>query len=1097
MRLAFITLLVLVLPIHAEDLGLKVPPGFRVTLWADHNLANDIFTMALDEKGRVVVSGPGYIRRLEDTKGEGRADKATDIAETKTGAMGLLHAYDRIEQQFDLFTAADGRIRGFSRRDDTVPYVSYRLNALDSYPFSEHGGHALKVGPDGAMYSIAGNDAKLSQLKTTRDSPVRAAEGGGILRFSEPIRFEPTIFAHGFRNPYDFDFTAYGDIITWDSDTERDDGLPWYSPTRVYHVMPGAHHGWRLPGYMRSLARPDYYTDTVEVLADMGRGSPTGVCCYRHTQFPAHYRGGVFLCDWTFGRIYYMPLIPEGSSYKKIKPELFLEATGTNGFAPTAIRVGPDGSLFVSIGGRGTRGVVYRIEYLVNGEHPVIPKAEPESELDQVLDAPQPLEAWSMAKWLQLAEKLDESALERIALDELAPDMRRIRAIDIWMTRTSYWYGIDALGRSKSETVRARVASSLISTSGAGSLTLLWSLARDDSPRVRVNALLSIASRLIANANSIIDQRALLGNLAHPDHRVRLAAAHLLALLPEREEMRIERQILLSESPRAVVSMVVTHTLPGHTFSRQTREYLNDAIHAFERAKSSADRVDAIRAIVLTLGDWNLSAPKVELFSAYSLPPSSKADAAYIRLVVHSFIGKLLEHFPSTDPHENTEISRLVAMLEVDDPEAFRKVLSQITEVSHPTQDFHYLTVLSRLSGRRNLNQKRDIADALVALDKKLAKRNVQVKQNWPARFSELVGELLSANPELQEMLATHPDLTRPGNILIAVKLTGDNRKQAATRFLATVRDNAEFPLSADLIDLLAKLPADDVLPVIRTRWSDRSARELLVKYLAEKPIPADRGKFLEILEVASGESLNAALSGLEKLPRDQSPANLVPLFARLRQSLSDPKEASIRKRLVALINRQAGQMFSVTETKTDSPTLAAAYGPLFTWFEREHSELAKKLTTAGEDEEAIRKLFPSVKWQAGDVERGRKVYRDRGCQTCHGGTTRIGPDLASVSKRFSREDLLTAIVNPSRDVAPAYRVTNIETKDGKRISGIIIYESTETLLLQTGAAETKRIAGGDIESRTPSAKSLMPDGLLKGIKSEELADLFAFLASQ
>ena len=77
------------LPLHGEDLGLKVPPGFRVTLWADHTLANDIFTMALDEKGRVVVSGPGYIRRLEDTDGDGKADKAINIAETKTGAMGL------------------------------------------------------------------------------------------------------------------------------------------------------------------------------------------------------------------------------------------------------------------------------------------------------------------------------------------------------------------------------------------------------------------------------------------------------------------------------------------------------------------------------------------------------------------------------------------------------------------------------------------------------------------------------------------------------------------------------------------------------------------------------------------------------------------------------------------------------------------------------------------------------------------------------------------------------------------------------------------------------------------------------------------------
>src|SRR5262249_3394707 len=155
---------------------------------------------------------------------------------------------------------------------------------------------------------------------------------------------------------------------------------------------------------------------------------------------------------------------------------------------------------------------------------------------------------------------------------------------------------------------------------------------------------------------------------------------------------------------------------------------------------------------------------------------------------------------------------------------------------------------------------------------------------------------------------------------------------------------------------------------------------------------------------------------------------------ARLRQSFSDPKEAAVRKRFVGLINRQAGQMLIVTETKTDSATLAAAYRPLFEWFEKTHPELAKKLTTAGEDEAAIRKLLPNVKWEAGAIDRGRKISHDRGCQACHSATTRIGPDLAGVGKRLSRDDLLTAIVNPSRDVAPAYRVTNIDTKDGKRI---------------------------------------------------------------
>ncbi len=118
MRLVPLILLFITLPLHADDLGLKVPPGFRVTLWADHTLANDIFTMALDDKGRVVVSGPGYIRRLEDTNGDGKADKATDIAETKTGAMGLLFNFETEISPADFYAVADGRIRRFSAMHD-------------------------------------------------------------------------------------------------------------------------------------------------------------------------------------------------------------------------------------------------------------------------------------------------------------------------------------------------------------------------------------------------------------------------------------------------------------------------------------------------------------------------------------------------------------------------------------------------------------------------------------------------------------------------------------------------------------------------------------------------------------------------------------------------------------------------------------------------------------------------------------------------------------------------------------------------------------------------------------------------------------------
>ena len=51
------------------------------------SLAHDIFAMTIDSFGRVVVSGPGYVRILEDQDGDGRAERAIDFADgPKSGA---------------------------------------------------------------------------------------------------------------------------------------------------------------------------------------------------------------------------------------------------------------------------------------------------------------------------------------------------------------------------------------------------------------------------------------------------------------------------------------------------------------------------------------------------------------------------------------------------------------------------------------------------------------------------------------------------------------------------------------------------------------------------------------------------------------------------------------------------------------------------------------------------------------------------------------------------------------------------------------------------------------------------------------------------
>src|SRR5690349_10927560 len=59
------------------NLGFEVPPGFKVSLYADDALATDIHSLTIDAKGRVVVAGKGYVKILQDIDGDGKADRAT------------------------------------------------------------------------------------------------------------------------------------------------------------------------------------------------------------------------------------------------------------------------------------------------------------------------------------------------------------------------------------------------------------------------------------------------------------------------------------------------------------------------------------------------------------------------------------------------------------------------------------------------------------------------------------------------------------------------------------------------------------------------------------------------------------------------------------------------------------------------------------------------------------------------------------------------------------------------------------------------------------------------------------------------------------
>ncbi len=139
--------------------------------------------------------------------------------------------------------------------------------------------------------------------------------------------------------------------------------------------------------------------------------------------------------------------------------------------------------------------------------------------------------------------------------------------------------------------------------------------------------------------------------------------------------------------------------------------------------------------------------------------------------------------------------------------------------------------------------------------------------------------------------------------------------------------------------------------------------------------------------------------------------------------------------------------------------------------------------------------LTPDVLAKA-DASAGRAIYA-KTCQQCHmlyGEGGKVGPDLTG-SNRADIDYLMVNIVDPSAVIAKDYQVTNIWTKEGDILSGIMTREDEKSVTLMTETT-TSTIERKDIDTIKKSELSMMPEGILLPMSPKELADLVVYLRS-
>ena len=139
----------------------------------------------------------------------------------------------------------------------------------------------------------------------------------------------------------------------------------------------------------------------------------------------------------------------------------------------------------------------------------------------------------------------------------------------------------------------------------------------------------------------------------------------------------------------------------------------------------------------------------------------------------------------------------------------------------------------------------------------------------------------------------------------------------------------------------------------------------------------------------------------------------------------------------------------------------------------------------------------------AESVARGRLIFshpHGPGCIKCHrleGRGGLIGPDLSHVGGAFSAEKLVTSILEPSREISPQFTTWVMTTPAGQVHTGMLVFENEGKTILGNAEGKTMELQTIDVETRTPSKTSVMPEKLVEKLARQEWIDLVAFLRSR
>ncbi|WP_421826635.1 DUF7133 domain-containing protein [Larkinella sp.] len=954
--------------------------------------------------------------RLEDTTGDGIADKATRILndffeEVSDVAGGLLI---RAEDAFvaiapDLWRLKDTNGDGMLDQKTSI-----------SHGYGVHigfGGHGMSnpiEGPDGKIYWNIGD---IGANITTAEGVNHKRPNEGIIARSNPDGTDFEVFAGGLRNTHEFVFDDYGNLISSDNDGDH----PGESE-RLVHVVEGSDAGWRSNWQYGKYTDPKnnsykvwmdekLYTPRWEGQAayiippiQNFHNGPTGMVYNPGTALGSEWKNKFFLVEfvgnparspiWSFG------LKPKGASFV-----LDGEKNILNGILPTGIRFGPDGALYIAdwINGWDAKnyGRVWKLD--VTDDKNDLKALRAETKRLMVLN---------------YGTQTDDMLLSLLS----NPDMR----------------------------IRQKSQFELVKRGAKGAVVLQKAVAQTGNQLARIHGIWGLG-QLERQDKSYTTS--LLPLLKDADLEIVAQTAKVLgdAAAPEAGPLLIP--LLTSQNPH--VKFFGAQAL-GRIKYQPAVEPLLDLIKA-----NNDEDVYLRHAAVLALSRIGQVEPMVALASN----PNKSLRLAAVLVLRRLSSEKVALFLQDKDEYIATEAARAI-----NDDLSIEKALPALAATLKETR-FTSEPLLRRAINAALRVGTDEQLNTLIAfakrkdVDKELRAEALATLGTWakPSPLDRVDGRyrgVVERNPALvkakiQEQADVFLQETDP-TVLVAISQMVSNlgiSDKAAS--LAKIMDESQSAeVRSAMLTALHQLKYPAMETVIRKGMNDADAdvrttalglvsglnlsTEALAdvsKAIFEKGTVKEQQQLLRVLGSMPAAKTEPILAGaIDKMISKQLPASLA---LELGEAVDSTKSAALIAKLAPLRGTGTG--------------VAEYQDALF-----------------GGNAQAGRRIF--------NTNSTAQCVR---CHAIGGQGGAVGPSLTGIGDVLTREQILQALIEPSARLAPGFGMVSLTLKDGQTVSGVLNAENAHELVLKTSEAEPLKVPVARIDKRENLPSSMPPMGYI------------------